>query len=490
MRGPRAIPEQTDVVVVGAGGAGLAAAVSAADNGAKVVVLEKLSRPGGTSGRAVGSVSFNSTSLQRAEGIDDSAREHYEDLAILAGPLVDRDNLDLREIYTREAPATFEWLRGLGVVFHGPLPEEPHRHPRMHNALPGARAYITRLLRAARKRGIVVVCDATVLELIHEGDSVSGVRYRQGDGQAARIDAGAIVLATGDYSSDPALKTLHMDERRAAVPGINPASTGDGHRMGTDIGGQIINGDLAYGPELRFVPPPRRMIAEYLPGWTIVGVVTRFCLRHMPERWFRAILMKLLTTNLAPSSALFDEGAVLVNNQGERFCDERDNPAIAVHEQPQHEAFIVFDERIYHLFDAWPHPVSTAPGVAYAYLSDYRRSRRDIFHTGRGPRELAAALGLPTLDPAVTEMGETRLYALGPLRSYISMTDGGLAVTSDHEVIDAEGNVIEGLFAAGSVGQGGLLLEGHGHHLGWAFISGRRVGERATRHARADKPRP
>ena len=71
-------------------------------------------------------------------------------------------------------------------------------------------------------------------------------------------------------------------------------------------------------------------------------------------------------------------------------------------------------------------------------------------------------------------------YALGPVKSYVVFTDGGLKVTDRHEVARADGSVIPGLYAAGSTGQGGLLLEGHGHHLGWAFISGRLAGRNAA----------
>ena len=71
-------------------------------------------------------------------------------------------------------------------------------------------------------------------------------------------------------------------------------------------------------------------------------------------------------------------------------------------------------------------------------------------------------------------------YALGPVKSYVVFTDGGLKVSERLEVLRADGSVIPGLYAAGSTGQGGLLLEGHGHHLGWAFISGRIAGRNAA----------
>ena len=62
----------------------------------------------------------------------------------------------------------------------------------------------------------------------------------------------------------------------------------------------------------------------------------------------------------------------------------------------------------------------------------------------------------------------------------VVFTDGGLKVTERLEVVRADGAIIRGLYAAGSTGQGGLLLEGHGHHLGWAFISGRIAGRNAA----------
>ena len=71
-------------------------------------------------------------------------------------------------------------------------------------------------------------------------------------------------------------------------------------------------------------------------------------------------------------------------------------------------------------------------------------------------------------------------YALGPAKAYIIFTNGGLKVTLDLEVVDAGGEIIPGLYAAGANGQGGMLLEGHGHHLGWAFVSGRIAGRNAA----------
>jgi succinate dehydrogenase/fumarate reductase flavoprotein subunit len=203
--------------------------------------------------------------------------------------------------------------------------------------------------------------------------------------------------------------------------------------------------------------------------------------------------LSFLTTALGPSPELYQAGAILVNRNGERYTDELDKPNLATARQPGRIAWIVFDHRVANEFSAWPHYVSTAPGVAYAYLEDYRRNRPDIYHQAASLAEIANSIGVPALalertvaDYHAGARGErpaietAPYYALGPVRSYVVFTDGGLRVTERLEVVRGEGSVIPGLYAAGATGQGGLLLEGHGHHLGWAFISGRIAGRNAA----------
>ena len=202
--------------------------------------------------------------------------------------------------------------------------------------------------------------------------------------------------------------------------------------------------------------------------------------------------MSFLTTALGPSPDLYKEGAVLINKNGQRFTDELGAPNREVAKQPDRIAWIVFDQTLAAKFSGWPYFVSTAPGVAYAYLADYRRNRADIYHQSDTIEGLAASMGVAPagLARSLAEYNaarETRpaidqgpYYALGPVKSYVVFTDGGLKVSTNLEVERADGSVIPGLYAAGSTGQGGLLLEGHGHHLGWAFISGRIAGRNAA----------
>jgi succinate dehydrogenase/fumarate reductase flavoprotein subunit len=487
-----------DVIVIGGGAAGLAAAVEAAQNGRSVALLEKGPKLGGTTSRAIGSITANRTSHQRKAGIIDSPQAQFDDMSLLAGPMEPRDNLSLRRLYTEQIADTFRWLQDHGIVFLGPLPEEPHRVPRMHNALPGSNAYIHRLSRAAKLLGVEIHAETRVSELVYDG-RVRGVVARQGKDRI-ECAARAVVIASGDFSSSTALKAEFLPQEQASVPGINPLSTGDGQMMARAIGAQVVNGDLVLGPQLRFVRPPRRMLADMLPGWRIAGLATRLVIALLPPPIYHAILMKFLTTNLSPSARLFAEGAVLVDRRGERIS-ETNQPALAVAADPANEAFIVFDAVVADRFREWPYFISTAPGFAYAYLPDYARSRKDVFHHAKTLDELADSLEVSAdaLRETVAVANAQRqgkslapiecapFYGLGPVQSVIPLTDGGLAVNESLAVLDLDGSPVPGLFAAGSAGQGGVLLGGHGHHLGWAFVSGRIAGRSAAAHVhRAD----
>jgi fumarate reductase flavoprotein subunit len=193
--------------------------------------------------------------------------------------------------------------------------------------------------------------------------------------------------------------------------------------------------------------------------------------------------MQFLTTALAPSPSLFEAGALLVNRGGERFGEERDRPAWRVPDQPGKVAWILIDGALAARFSAWPDFISTAPGVAYAYLPDYRRNRADVYTEAGTVKQLAAKLGMPpaALESSVgTRLATPPFIALGPVRAVFVHAEGGVAVDERHRVLGADGTPIPGLFAAGSTGQGGLLLKGHGHHLAWAFVSGRRAGRFAA----------
>ncbi|MFI5388038.1 MAG: FAD-dependent oxidoreductase, partial [Fimbriimonadales bacterium] len=138
------IPQENfDVVVVGGGGAGLAAAIEARKAGRSVVLLEKNPELGGSTSWSIGSITATGTPHQIRRGIRDRPEDHWEDMPLFAdAALAGRDNDGLRRILCEEVPDAFRWLMMLGVRFYGPMPEPPHRLPRMHNVLPNSRSYI------------------------------------------------------------------------------------------------------------------------------------------------------------------------------------------------------------------------------------------------------------------------------------------------------------------------------------------------------------
>jgi fumarate reductase flavoprotein subunit len=492
--------ETYDVVVVGGGGAGLAAAIEARKLGRDVVLLEKNPALGGSTAWSIGSVSASATPHQIAKGIKDGPDGHYEDMPGFAGSLANRDNNELRRVLCDEMPETFRWLLSHGVRFFGPMPEPPHQQPRMHNVLPNSRAFIYHLGRAARRAGVIIRTETRAKELVQQDGRITGVACDTPQGPITYSARGGVILSSGDFTSSPDLKRQYMGEREAAVSGVNPTATGDGQKLATAVGGRIINGDLALGPEIRFVAPEKQNLVGRMPPWTWLAQFMAWSLQNMPDAILRPFVMSFLTTALAPSPTLFQRGAILVNRTGRRFTDELAEPAYDIPAQPDGVAFIVVDGRIAKDFSAWPHFISTAPGIAYAYMPDYRRNRPDVYAEastlealgeklgGADGRALAAtvadynaALGT---DANGTErkaqLIEPPFTALGPVRAVFVHNEGGLAVDTSHRVLDAQNNPIPGLYAAGSTGQGGLLLKGHGHHLAWAFASGRRSGRIAA----------
>jgi hypothetical protein len=153
----------------------------------------------------------------------------------------------------------------------------------------------------------------------------------------------------------------------------------------------------------------------------------------------------------------------------------------------------VIDAQIAAQFSGWPNFISTAPGIAYAYLDDYKKNRRDITFEAPTIEELAAKTGLAAAGlaetiknynaappPGLPRLDKPPYVALGPVKSWITATDGGARINTRMEVLGLDAQPIAGLYAAGTNGSGGLLMEGHGHHIGWAFASGRLAGRNAA----------
>jgi len=499
--------EVADVIVVGGGGSGLAAACAAASAGAKTIVLEKNPHFGGTTRLSIGSITSSGTRFQKRKGIHDTPDEHFNDMSLFLPPeLVSKENLELRRVLVDNIPETFEWLISIGLSFYGPMPEPPHQKPRMHNVLPNSRAYPYYLSRECERLGVDTRVGVRAQSLIVDDGEVIGIVATDTSGPVEYIARGGVILASGDFSASLALKQANLPHV-AHVDAINPASTGDGHVIAESVGAWIRNPEVMWGPSMRFKAPAKDTLLRRLPPHRLITAPMQFALTNLPLSLFRPFITKFMTASLAPEPSMLRAGAILVNHQGARFADELNKPELQVSHQPNKEAFIVFDDRVAQMFERWPNFVSTAPGISYAYLDDYRRTRKDLYHKASSVDALARDIGVPasSLRAAIDEhnttlsskkaAGDTRqpvstgpFYALGPVQSWIVFTEGGLAVSREHEVINRAGEAVPGLYAAGSAGQGGVILAGHGHHIGWAMVSGRRAGRFAAERAKSGKP--
>jgi fumarate reductase flavoprotein subunit len=474
--------DETDVLVVGAGGSGLATAVRAAQRGARVLVVEKQDTVGGSTAMSVGSITAAATRLQRRAGVQDSPEAFVEDMIAFSPALLDGDAPDLRRLLANEAAATVSWLEELGVAFVGPYPEPPHRVPRMHNVIPNSRSYIARLAEAARRLGVTVVCGADVVDLVREDGRVAGAVVRDRSGvRTARARRG-VVLASGDFSGNSTMRQAFLPPAAAAARPINPGANGDGHRLAQGVGAELRRMDVTFGPQLRFPPPLRTGLIDRLPTWTWLCRAEAFLVQRLPAAALRPFVKSLLVTHMSPASTLFESGAVLVNRRGERFGSGSES-VTGLAFQEDGLGYIVLDARIARKFNKAPHAISTAPGIAFAYFDDYRRGRPDLVTEASDVAALASRIGVDA-DVLARSLSNTDLappyYAMGPVLSMLTVTEGGLRVDEQLRVLTSDGTPIDGLHAVGGVGQGGMLLLGHGHHISWAMTSGRLAGEVLT----------
>ncbi len=500
-----------DVIIVGAGGSGLAAAVSAAEHGVRVVVLEKLPYAGGTTRLAVGSFTASNTAEQERANISDDVEAHVEDAAKFAPPEIEtRGNVELRRSFLSDAAATLEWLKGMGLTFHGPSPEPPNRAARMHNVIPNGRAYVDVLKRRLIKLGGHIYYDAKVTEILRSADKVVGVKlFHEGKNVETTARLG-VALAAGDYAASAELIARFKGDGFARIDGINTAATGDGHVLAESVGARLVNMDVTYGPELRFVRPPGKSRLDSLPSSGVLAGVIRRAVSFVPGSVLQRVARRVLVTWHHPEDAVLADGAILVNREGRRFVNELESPAreTAAALQTGKECFFLLDCDLIERYSQWPHFISTAPQIAYAYVQDYLRLRPDIALRARSLSELARRGGLDAhglvdevasynarLEAEHTDTwgrshGRKRLTSgdwvlLGPAKAYFTTTEGGAAIDIDCRVLDAEsGRPIPGLYAVGQNGLGGQVLWGHGLHIAWAMTSGRRVGEVLARISR------
>jgi len=238
--------------------------------------------------------------------------------------------------------------------------------------------------------------------------------------------------------------------------------------------------DAIFGPQLRSRRASRLGLNELMPSGPWLARAAAIFFMHAPKWTLKPLVRSLMIANMSPSERLFEAGAVLVASTGQLLDSAR--PAQSVAHTEDRTAYIVMPAQIAKQFSSLPNYISTAPGIAYAFFNDYARGRPDLVHSAENANSLAVALGMDelSLESALGKASKTPLVALGPVQAMLTTTEGALSVNEKCQVLDANSTVLAGLYAVGCMGQGGMLLRGHGLHLAWAFTSGRIAGNLAA----------
>jgi fumarate reductase flavoprotein subunit len=246
---PKQWDETTDILIVGAGGTGLAAAVSAkeANPKKKVVVLEKAPAPFlNSTSLAVGAFNAGNTSFQRDKkliGKDDAKRFYKEVMASGYNQCIP----EILKIYAENCGPTIDWLRGLGIDYYI-VPNAVYSVLSQHQpAAETGTVYIKTFLELGKKSGVDLRCNHRVLELITtpDGNEVLGVKVQTKDGVKNIKVRDGVALTCGGFAGDPKMMDRFLLNFPGALSCASPNSTGDGMKMATKIGAATTH--MSYG---------------------------------------------------------------------------------------------------------------------------------------------------------------------------------------------------------------------------------------------------
>ena len=468
---------ETDVVVVGFGGAGGCAAIEAADAGADVIVFELASTSGGTTALSSADIYMGGsggTPIQKACGFEDSSEDMFNYLMMAGGPLADEAKV---RAYVSGSVDHFHWLVKMGVPykksFHKeraiyintddcllytsnerawPFVEKAKPCPRGHNIQVegdnGGPVLMNALTKQAENRGIRVEYEARVLTLIIDEDrNVVGlvVRINQQE-KHVKARRGLILCAGGFNMNEKMLKKYAPGLLRANEPIGNPGDTGTGIMMGMGVGAAAINMNEGF-VSVPFYPPPS------------------------------------LTYG------------IFINSRGQRFINED-----CYHGRVGYYCLQQESKRIYLVIDI----------EDYSYYEKFNILNADIAGTGETVAELESELEIPEGQLQHTiefynrhaANGEDPLFHkskewLKPLQTPFAALDctpgrgaiipfftlGGLDTLPTGEVLTPEGEVIPGLYAAGRTACGIPRTSagyGSGMSVGDATFFGRMAGKSAA----------
>jgi fumarate reductase flavoprotein subunit len=414
-----------DVLVVGAGACGLAAAIAAHDAGAGVAIIEKLDRPGGNSSLSTGSVPAAGTRFQRAAGIADSTEQFVADLMRTGGPT---DCPDLLRRLVATSAETVEWLVdrvGARMALVTAYKHVGHSVPRLHAPVSRrGQDLVDDLLAAVEARGIPVAVRNGARTLLSGGDGdVIGADIETTGGARQKTIARKVILAVNGFAGNRDLVARFCPEVSGAPYFGARGSEGEAVLWGEQLGAAF--GNIGAYQGYAAVSDPHGSLLS----WTTI-----------------------------------EKGGIIVNGLGHRFGDESAGysgytPNVMAQGGP---CFAIFDQKI---FDV------TAAEEEFVELANYGGVRKaDTPQALAALHRLDAAAVAAALDDynkaargARPDAFGRRDFALAPLTGpfYICRvvpglfhTQGGLMVDIDGRVLRPNGKPIANLFAGGGAAAG------------------------------------
>ena len=406
-----------DVAVIGAGGAGLSAAVEAANLGAKVVVVEKMGMPGGNTIRAAGGLNAAGTALQQAKGTKDSVEIAYFD-TMKGGHW--KNDPELVRTLVSGAAGSVEWLLALGGDLRDVGLMAGASQPRTHRPTGGALVgpeVVKTLYNAAKARQIDMRMNTQATKILMKDGKVTGIQVTNKKDGTYTIHAKAVVDAAGGFGANNDLVSKYVPRLKGFATTNHPGATGDGILLAEKIGAATV--DMKQIQAHPTAAPNGTLISESVRG----------------------------------------DGAILVNADGKRFTNElltRDAVSAKELEQPGKFAWVVWDDatrQTAKLMDSYKKLGLTVEGNTVADLAramNVPAANLEATMAQYAKDQVAgkdSQFGRPELLQPLTK---APFFAV-KVQPAVHHTMGGLKIDTKAEVLNTEGKAIPGLFAAGEV---------------------------------------
>ena len=469
---------KTDVLIVGAGGAGLISAITAREEGAKVIVLEEAPVVGGTTTVSGGMIQAAGTDAQKAAGVKgDSNRKQYKFFTKVGEDIIDPQ---LVKVMTDTTDDNMKWLKSHGLIYSSVITDttipgvDPKLFsPRIHSIqdekdnkkIGTGRTHVKILYRLARKLGVKFMFDTPVKTLIYDNtEGVTGVMVHGEKGKIYVKAKRAVILASGGFDHNKEMaRTFSPQQLWTLKTGVcygAPTNTGDGIRMAMAVGADLAGMGGVIGLVNHAIG-----IAPIMRGQAIV-----------PGIW--------------------------VNKYGQRFVNEAAHYAYAmrsVFSQEDHMAWAIFDE------DARKMGGKALGGDLTNFSDDLKKEVAEgKVKKGSTIGELAVSMGV---DASILELtlnkwnkdtarGKDTVFnkktGLKPIVSppfYATLVNpislgscGGVKINTDTQVIDVNGKKIPRLYAGGMTTGGwiGPYYPGSGTALAANICFGRIAGKNAA----------